>query len=138
MQYKIPVQIEQADNIIFGLSLKQLGTLVVGWGISYSLFTSLAESYGWEIAIIPSGTIGIITLTIALINVYEMTFLPLILSYVRFNVNLKERSFLKWIDSFQPIEIWFVSSNDSKTEKSIDFDSKIDKIKSLDDQLQKI
>ena len=138
MQYKIPVQIEKADNIIFGLSLKQLGILVVGWWIAYTIFTNLAESYGFEIAIIPSIVIGVITAFVALIKIYEMTFLQLILSYIRFNVNLKDRSFLKWIDSFQPIEIGFVTSNDSKAEKSIDFDSKIDKIKSLDDQLQKI
>ncbi len=67
-----------------------------------------------------------------------MTFLPFILSAIRFNVNLKERMFVKGIDSFQPIDIGFVASNTSKREKDIDFDSKIDKITKLEDQLKKI
>jgi len=67
-----------------------------------------------------------------------MTFLPFILSTIRYNVNLKERMFVKGIDSFQPIDIGFVTNNTWKREKDIDFDSKIDKITKLEDQLKKI
>lgn len=67
-----------------------------------------------------------------------MTFLPFILSAIRYSINLKERMFVKGVDSYQPIDIWFVKSNTSKQEKDIDFDSKIDKITKLEDKLKKI
>jgi hypothetical protein len=68
----------------------------------------------------------------------QMTFLPFILSTIRFNVNLKERMFVKGVDSFQPIDIGFVTTATGKQEKDIDFDSKIDKITKLEDQLKKL
>ena len=55
MQYKIPVQIENEDPIFLWLSLRQLGIIMIGWWISYSIFGSLVNSVGFEIAIIPSG-----------------------------------------------------------------------------------
>jgi hypothetical protein len=44
MQYKIPVQIENEDPIVLGLSLRQLAILMIGGGIAYSIFTGLAPS----------------------------------------------------------------------------------------------
>ena len=67
-----------------------------------------------------------------------MTFFPFILSLIRFNINLKERQFVKGIDSFQPIEIGYLKSQSAKAEKDIDFESKIDKIKKLEKELDKI
>jgi hypothetical protein len=43
MQYKIPVQIENEDPILLGLSLRQLAIIMVFFGIAYSIYTSLAE-----------------------------------------------------------------------------------------------
>jgi len=138
MQYKIPVQIETADRIIFWLSLKQLGILLVWWWIAYKVFTSLTQKFWFQVAIIPSIFIASLTVLIALFNYRGMTFFHYILSAIRFNVNLKERIFVKGIDSFQPIDIGFVTNNTWKREKDIDFDSKIDKITKLEDQLKKI
>lgn len=138
MQYKIPVQIETADRIIFWLSLKQLWILLVGWWIAYKVWVSLTQKFWIEVSLLPTGFIVVITLLIVFFKRAQMTFLPFILSAIRFNVNLKERMFVKGIDSFQPIDIGFVASNTSKREKDIDFDSKIDKITKLEDQLKKI
>lgn len=138
MQYKIPVQIEMADRIIFGLSLKQLAILLIGSGTTYQIFTSLSQKFGIEFAIVPSVVIGGVTLLIVFFKRGGMTFFPYILSLIRFNINLKERQFVKWIDSFQPIEIGYLRSTTRKQEKDIDFESKIDKIKKLENQLDKI
>lgn len=46
--------------------------------------------------------------------------------------------FVKWVDSFQPLDIGFVTNENWKQEKDIDFDSKIDKITKLEDKLKKI
>jgi len=138
MQYKIPVQIEMADRIIFWLSLKQLAILLIGWGIAYQVWTSLTQKFGLEISLIPTGIIVVFTLLVVFLNRAQMTFLPFVLSAVRYSINLKERVFVKWVDSFQPIDVGFVVDSTVKKEKDIDFDSKIDKITKLEDKLKKI
>lgn len=138
MQYKIPVQIELADRIIFGLSLKQLAILLIWWGITYSVFTSLAEKFGLEIAIAPTLILASLTLLIVFFKRAEMTFFPFILSAIRFNINLKQRQFVKGVDSFQPMDIGFVTNENSKKQKDVDFESKIDKITKLENKLKKI
>lgn len=138
MQYKIPVQIENEDTIIFWLSLRQLMIIMVWWGIAYQIFTSLEPNTGWEIAAIPSIIIFAITLLIALFKQYEMTFIPFILALLRFNINFKERFWIKWIDSFSFLEIWIVVNNTKKEDSLMDFKNKIEKIKSLEENLNKI
>jgi len=138
MQYKIPVQIENEDPIVLWLSLRQLAIIMIWWSISYSLFTSLAKNFWTEIALIPSIIIMWITLLIALFRYSEMTFIPFVLSFIRFKSNIEERKWVKWVDSFQPIDIWYLTSSQSKKEEKIDFTSKIDKINELEDKLNKI
>lgn len=138
MQYKIPVQIENEDPIFAWLSLKQLSILMIGWWIAYSIFKSLAPAVWNEIAAIPSIIIFGISFLIAKFKVSWMTFIQFILSFIRLKSNIEERKWIKWIDSFQPIDIWHVTSNQGKKEEKIDFTSKIDKIKELEDKLSKI
>ncbi len=138
MQYKIPVQIENEDPIVAWLSLRQLAIMIIWWTIAYNIFTSLAKSTSTEIAIIPSFIIFSITLLIALFKYSEMTFIPFVLSFIRFKSNTEERVWVKWVDSFQPIDIWYLTSSQSKKEEKIDFTSKIDKINELENKLNKI
>jgi len=138
MQYKIPVQIENEDPIVAWLSLRQLAIMMIWWTIAYNLFTSLAKSTSTEFAIIPSFIILSITLLIALFKYSEMTFIPFVLSFIRFKSNTEERKWIKWVDSFQPIDIWYLTSSQSKKEEKIDFTSKIDKINELENKLNKI
>lgn len=138
MQYKIPVQIENEDPIVLWLSLRQLAIIVAGWWISYSLFISIAQNAWPEIAAIPSIAIFLVAVLIAIFKYSEMTFIPFILAFVRFKTNLEERKWSKWVDSFQPLDIWFLSNIENKTDKKIDFTSKIDKIKELEDKINKI
>ena len=138
MQYKIPVQIENEDPIVAWLSLRQLAIIMIWWSIAYSLFTSLQKSLWNEIALIPAIIIWWIALLIALFRYSEMTFIPFILSFIRFKTNLEERKWMKWIDSFQPIDIWYLTSSQSKKEEKIDFTSKIDKINELENKLNKL
>jgi len=138
MQYKIPVQIENEDPIVAWLSLRQLAIIMIWWSIAYSLFTSLQKSLWTEIALIPAIIIWWIALLIALFRYSEMTFIPFILSFIRFKTNLEERKWMKWIDSFQPIDIWYLTSSQSKKEEKIDFRSKITKINELENKLNKL
>jgi len=138
MQYKIPVQIENEDPIVLWLSLRQLAIIMVWWSIAYSVFNSLAPNLWVEIALIPSILIAWVSLLIALFKFSEMTFIPYILSFIRFKSNIEERKWVKWVDSFQPIDIGFIANTNSKKEETIDYSSKIDKINELENKLNKI
>lgn len=105
MQYKIPVQIENEDTIFLGLSLRQLGIIMIGGGIAYSLFKSLEVGIGPQAASVPSILIIIITLFIALFKNSEMTFLPFLLNMVRLNLNGGSRVWQKGTESFSSLEI---------------------------------
>lgn len=59
MQYKIPLQIENEDTIVLGLSLRQLGIMMAFGGVAYSLFKFLEPQIG-NIALVPSGIIAIV------------------------------------------------------------------------------
>ncbi len=139
MQYKIPVQIENEDPIVLWLSLRQLAIMMVGWWIAYSVFNSLAPSVWAEIAAIPSLIIAGFAFLIAVFKHSWMTFIPFILSLIQFHTNSKERKWQSWVDSFQPIDIGFIQNETGwKKETHIDFQSKRDKIESLEDKLNKI
>jgi glucan phosphoethanolaminetransferase (alkaline phosphatase superfamily) len=138
MQYKIPVQIENEDPIVFWLSLRQLAIIIIWWTIAYSIFTSLAPNLWATIALVPTILIILLTLLIALFKFSEMTFVPYLLSFIRFKSNIEERKWIKGVDSFQPIDIWYVTNNETKKEQQIDFSNKIDKINELENKLNKI
>ncbi|MDD4151605.1 MAG: PrgI family protein [Candidatus Gracilibacteria bacterium] len=137
MQYKIPVQIENEDPILLGLSLRQLAIIMVGFGIAYQTFKGLEPNLGAEIALIPSILIATITFLIAVFRSYEMSFIPFVLSFLRLNINAKERKWDQGTDSFDCLKIGYIKLDEKKEEK-IDFQNKIDKINSLEDKLSKI
>lgn len=138
MQYKIPVQIENEDPIFLWLWLKQLMILMVWWGIAFKVFEWWSKSLGKEVAIIPAFLIFWITVLIAVFKHSEMTFIPFVLAVFRNAINPKERRWYQWVDSFQPMDIWYIVVSKEKSHKEIDFSSKKDKLNSLEDNLDKI
>ena len=139
MQYKIPVQIENDDPIFLWLSLKQLGILILWWVIAYMLFKSLAGSWvPIQIAAIPAIVIIIIVLVIVLFKHSWMTFIPFILNVIRLNLNSDPKKWENWIDSFTPLEIWYVTKYTQKKKEKFTILSKKDKLKLLEDKLNKI
>ncbi len=138
MQYKIPVQIENEDPIMLGLSLRQLIIILVGGSIWYTIFNGLAPQTGAELAALPAIFIFLIFVMVAVFKNHEMTFIPFILSLIKFKVNYSERKWQNNVDNYSPADIWFVSQVSAKAEKNIDFESKMDKIKDIDAQLDKL
>lgn len=137
MQYKIPVQIENEDPIIFWLSLRQVIIVVVWVWLAYATFDSLEKNFSTEVALIPAIVIAAFFLLIAVFKYSEMTFVHFILAFIRYKVNISERKWTKWIDSFSPLEVWYIVW-DTKINKKVDFWDKLDKIKTIDEQLDKI
>ena len=138
MQYKIPVQIENEDPIFLGLGLRQLLIIMIGGGAAFSLFDNLQTSVWPEIASIPAVLIFGIVLLVAIFKHSEMTFVPFFLSLLRLNLNPKERRWNRWVDSFQPIDIGYVTNFANKKDEVIDFTSKKEKLKNLQGQLDKL
>ncbi len=138
MQYKIPVQIENEDPILLWLSWRQLTIIMVGFWIWYSIFQSLAATFSPEVAAAPWIIIWLLAVIIAVFKYSEMTFVPFVLSFIRYKVNLDTRKWSKWVDSFSALDIWFINAFDEKSIKKIDTQNKIDKIKDLEENLNKI
>lgn len=137
MQYKIPVHIENDDPIIFWLWLKQLTIIMWACWIAYWVYNSL-ESFWQDVALIPSIIIALLWILIAIFKQYEMTFLPFVLALLSFNINFKEKFWWKWIDSFSTLEMWNVILNQKTETEKIDLEDKMDKIKNLENSLDKI
>jgi hypothetical protein len=53
-------------------------------------------------------------------------------------VNLEERKWIKWVDSFWPLDVGYIVTEDKKQENKVDFDDKLNKMKELDEKLEKI
>jgi PrgI family protein len=119
MQYKIPLQIENEDTIVAGLSIRQLVVMMIWGGVGYAIFRALEGSLGPKGALIfaiPPIIIGII---IALVKIAEMTFLPAILNYFRLELNDKQRMWSLGTDSFSDMEIGYVTlPNEQKDNKN--------------------
>ncbi len=138
MQYKIPVQIENEDPILLGLSLRQLSILMGWWGIAYLVFNSLAPTIWAEIALLPSGFIAIITFAIAVFKIHEMTFIPFVLAFVRRQINMNERTWENTTDSFQPMDIGFLTNEKNIKQADIDLDEKTGSLQDLQEKLKNI
>lgn len=137
MQYKIPVQIENEDPIIIWLSLRQLIIIMAWVGLAYMTFNSLTKSFSVEVAALPAIMIATLFLVIAIFKYSEMTFIPFVLAFIRYKINLWTRKWDKWVDSFSYLDLWYITK-DKKVDKKVDFWDKLNKIKKIDEQLDKI
>ncbi len=111
MQYKIPVQIENEDTIFLGLSIRQIGIIMIGGGIGYSIFKSLEQGIGPQLAAIPAVFVILIAVFVAVFKNSEMTFLPFILNMLRLNLNTGIRVWSKGTESFGNLEVGYVTSS---------------------------
>lgn len=142
MQYKIPLQIENEDEIFLGLSLRQIAIIGGFGGVAYGIFHILQQNIGNTWAIIFAAPIAIFGIVVALVRVAEMTFLPMILNLIRLSLNEKERLWVQWAGSFSELEIGYVltpeTANNQKIEDKQEFhemlnsnDSFAEKLKNL-------
>lgn len=114
MQYKIPIQIENEDVIVAGLSLRQLIIIMVWWGIGYAVFKSTETKVwptAWFLFAAPFVLIGIV---VALMKISEMTFLPTALNFFRLSLNGKDRIWSQGTDGFSEVDVGYVAHNMQK------------------------
>ena len=111
---------------------------MIWWAFAYMIFKWLAPNLWNEVAAIPAIFIFIFTLVIVLFKHSEMTFIPFILNFIRHKTNSDPKIWVKWIDSYEPIEIWYVIKTQQKKKQTIDTTNKKEKIEALKDKLNKI
>ena len=117
MQYKIPVQIENEDRIILGLSLRQLMIILAGGALAYGTFQKIAAATGQagsDGTKLVGGVIAFLIIAVAVgiakFNHHEMTFLPFTLNWLRMWLNRGERYWGKGVDSYPALAIGYVAA----------------------------
>lgn len=118
MQYKIPIQIENEDTIIFDLSLRQLGIIIIWVILAFGIF----NKFQWQVANTPLFIVCVIIIgiffVVAKFRTHEMTFLPFILNLSRYKINGnggngQGRVWIRGVDSYSPLEIGYVQPDTS-------------------------
>lgn len=123
MQYKIPIQIENEDTIIFDLSLRQMGIIIVWVVIAFGLFNKFQGAIpNTPLFIICVVIIGIF-FVVAKFRTHEMTFLPFMLNLARYKINGNGnngqwRVWTRGVDSYSPLEIGYVQP-DNEVKNSV-------------------
>jgi hypothetical protein len=114
MQYKIPIQIENEDVIVAGLSIRQLIIIMVWWGIGYAIFKSTETRISPMAGLFLAAPFVFIGIIVALMRIAEMTFLPIALNFFRLSLNSKSRIWSQGTDGYSEVDIWYVIPNMQK------------------------
>lgn len=140
MQYKIPLQIENEDPIVLGLSLRQLTIMMIWAGLAYVVFKTLDPQIGSQAALIFAVPFALIGVVIALIRIAEMTFLPFVLNFFRLRLNSRERQWSMGCDSYPEIEIGYVmhTTEKAKAESNKSLDSILHEDEKIEQNILKL
>ncbi len=66
--------------------------MMVWGGLGYTVFKNMEPKVGGTIAAMLAAPLVLIGITVALTKIYEMTFLPAVLNYIRLSLNAKSRT----------------------------------------------
>jgi len=118
MQYKIPIQIENEDTIIFDLSLRQMGIIIIWVILAFGLFNKFQGTVPNTPLFIVSFVIIGIFFIVAKFRTHEMTFLPFVLNFARYKINGNGsngqwRVWIRGVDSYSPLEIGYVQPDNA-------------------------
>lgn len=116
MQYKIPIQIENEDTIIFDLSLRQLGIIIVWVILAFGVFNKFQNTIpNTPLFIICIIIVGIF-FVVAKFKTHEMTFLPFLLNFARFRINgngpnNEGRVWTRGVDSYSSLQMGYITQD---------------------------
>jgi len=74
MQAKVPQNVQMADKIVGPLTLRHMIIIGSGGGLAYLVYVILAQNYYWEVWLFPVAFIVIVTLLIAFVKIYNLSF----------------------------------------------------------------
>ena len=135
MEFKVPQNVQREDTIIGSITFKQLGILLIGGGITYVIYLSLANVVEWFIWAPPVGIIGLATLVIAFVKVQDMTFTKAFLYFLEFIINPRKRFYstnnLLYHHSYSLKPLDLHKTSDKQEIKKVDKRHKIDELSNL-------
>lgn len=91
LQFKIPQNVQREDRIVGPLTLKQLIICMVGGGITYAVYITLAKEYFMEIWLPPVIIIAILTMAVAFAKINDIPFPKWILLQIEFIFKPRKR-----------------------------------------------
>ncbi len=102
MQYKIPQNVRIEDKIVGPLTMKQLGIMAVGGGLTYVTYVFLAKRYYIEVWLPPTAFFGLLTLAFTFLEINGNSFAKWLLLLLEYFVNKRKRTFvLGGADNYQ-------------------------------------
>lgn len=119
MRFKVPQNVQREDTIIGPLTLKQMGILGIGGGLTYMIYISLSATYFIEVWLLPVAFTGLLTLAFAFLKIHSLPFYEFLMNLIEYNVLPKKRIWIQgsgipFISPFQNAE---KKKNNKKTEK---------------------
>jgi len=95
MRFKVPQDVQRADQIIGPLTWKQLIILGAGGGICYAIYVTLAKDYHVEIWLPPIAIVGGLTLAIAFLQIHGLTFERWLMAFIEYHILPRKRIWRK-------------------------------------------
>lgn len=144
MQFKVPQNVQMEDKIVGPLTLKQLIIIGAGGGVAYLVHAILSRAYYWELWAPPVFIIALLTLIVAFVKIYNLSFGKFMLLFIEHNLLPRQRKWVKAsgdIPLKKPIEIPSKKKKrpQEKSQEALDSINKLDQIsKKLDDYSDKI
>ena len=139
MRFKVPQDVQREDTIIGPITFRQLIIMIIGGGITYSMYLILFPIYKMFVWLPVVAILGILTLAFAFLKVFNMNFVVFILYLVEFlfkpRVRYFHRNNLTFKPKFSDKPVITKSENDKQTEvlKEVSQD-KIDDLSELLDK----
>lgn len=95
MQAKVPQNVQMADRIVGPLTLRHMIILGAGGGLAYLIYTILATRYFWEVWLPPVAIITILTLLIAFVKIYNVSFGKFMILFLEHYMIPRQRTWIK-------------------------------------------
>lgn len=135
MQFKVPQNVQRADQIVGPLTLRQLLICGVGGMIAYGIFVSLAKNYIWVTWLPPVAIIAIITISIAFVKPLNLNFEKWILLWIEFFFVPRKRT---WVQASAELLPPLITSEKPKTNTQVKAEQKADQIEDKHKKLEEL
>ena len=93
MRFQVPQNVQREDTIFLNVTFKQLGIVLLGAGIAYSLYLTLYPLYTVIVWGPTVGFVAVMTLVFAFVKISHMSFVNFLLHLVEFMFKPKSRFF---------------------------------------------
>ena len=137
MRFQVPQDVQREDTIIGPITFKQLAIMLIGGGITYAMYLILFPIYKIFVWLPVVAVLGLLTLAVAFLKIYDMTFIKFILYLIEFLVKPKQRYFsrnnLTYKPSFKDKAVIQKSEDDKQKIETKSFDQ--DKLEDISELL---